>query len=441
MNRRIKALLAVAVAFVLCFGGFTSAFAAGDPVIGSESTPVRAAIAKQLKMPIGTLTPNATFNYTVTKISVDGETAPALVAGMPNLNTSNLSVVFTNADTGTVNGDVKTVILETGDLFNGVAWTHAGVYVYEIEEQLNSYTIVDPNHETMAYSTGKYTLNVYVKQGTGANAGSYYVYALGAVVAAVDNDEQAVGDKVDPTPGTGTGSDYSEMVFTNIYVKTNGAEDPEDPDPTTASTLSVSKAVEGDFADTTWYFDFSVTVAAPSLVYNPADLNATPPVYYAYIVDGTTVVSAADLADANKNNATVAGTDTRGQAYISFTSGTANTIKLKNDQRLVFINTPVGTSYNVTEAGVIDFIATASFVYDGSVPTAVSAPGTQNTALTVANKLVGEGANSADFVNVRDVVTPMGVFLNNLPFYVLIAVAIGALIVFVVVKSRKRNNQ
>ena len=62
-----------------------------------------------------------------------------------------------------------------------------------------------------------------------------------------------------------------------------------------------------------------------------------------------------------------------------------------------------------------------------------------NTALPTGSQLMGEGINSAAFTNTRTSVTPTGLDLNNLPFLLLIALGLGAIVSLTVVTVRKRN--
>jgi len=209
------------------------------------------------------------------------------------------------------------------------------------------------------------------------------------------------------------------MVFTNNFVRTNGTTDPEDPDPTDPdeSTLNVSKTVAGDLGNQQMFFDFNIAVVTP-------DLGQTIPAFYrAFVVENGAVVT--DLT----NN--VVGTPT-GDSWINVASSGTTLFRLRHGQALVFVNTPVGTSYNVTE--------TAAATYETSfIITTNGVPANAVAGLITGIQFVGELANSAAFTNTRDSVVPTGLLVNNLPFIGLILVAVGALVIFIVVKSRKQK--
>ncbi|MCL2888910.1 MAG: hypothetical protein FWE65_00635, partial [Eggerthellaceae bacterium] len=230
-----------------------------------------------------------------------------------------------------------------------------------------------------------------------------------------------------PTPGGGGGTTYtySQMIFTNVYWKVNDGTI-EDP------TLTLSKTVTGELGNRQLYFNFSLTVNAPSLVYNGT---GTAPVYKGYVVEDVagvvTVVTSAD-------NGTIDGSDLPPLGgYFNFTSGVAKTINLKHGQRLVFLDNPVGSTYTVSELSPTGYEPSYIVTTDGTA--AAKVDGTLSTTLTTGTNLIGEALNKTAFTNNRDTITPTGITMNELPFVGLVALALGALIAFIVVKSRKNK--
>ena len=425
--KKSKLALAFVLALSLCFASVPAAFAAGDPIEGSEASPAEAAITKVLQMPVGTPTPEVTFNFVAEPISVDGNTD----VKPPALDTDYLTVKFDSQDTTEAVGDVVSIAKETqGDIFTGINFPHAGTYVYEITETSGA---ASTEHETWTYSQALYTLNVYVKNGDNGP----YIFAIGAVQTTGDDGNKGSGDKVDPTPGGGDSYDYSQMIFTNTYVKTNGTDDPDNPDPTkpAQSTLSVSKTVAGEFGSDTLYFDYEMKINAPSLV---AD-DDVPAYYPAYVVDSATdkIVTSGDNAASD-----LIAKDDSDQPYIMIATGDAGPtyFSLKHGQKLVFVNTPVGTNYDVTEAATDAYIATAVVTTNGTPGDVLGDETKAGLSVTTDTQLVGNASNSADFTNTRPDVSLTGVILANLPFYGMIALAVAALVTFVAVKSRKRKS-
>jgi len=412
---------------VVSLAGVTTAFAQspndyGAIVAPDEDNPVQATITKNLRMPIGTTTPSVTFHFLATPISVDGRTDETDRNTMPDLNPAALTVSFTAADVDPTDPptNIMSIRKETGDLFYGVTFPHAGIFVYEIRELRPTNLGIDASQtEWLYYSEAVYTLTVYVKN---HSDGGTFVHAVGTRIITDDLGEPGNG-KLDPTPG-GNGEDYffSQMAFRNDYVK---IDNPEDPDPVEDTTLFVSKTVAGDFGDRTQYFDFTMTLTVPEIVRD------APPHYRAYIVENGAVID-----PSNNTAAGLIGTDAEGLRYIRVSTSGETDFTLRHGQKLVFVDTPVGTRYTVNEDVAANYTPNVTVTTDG---VGVNIPGTINSPLSTGNQFAGEGLNSATFTNTRDSVTPTGLNLNNLPFVGLIALGIGGLVAFLVVKSRKRK--
>ncbi|MCL2491526.1 MAG: hypothetical protein FWE87_02100 [Coriobacteriia bacterium] len=422
MCKKTKLILALSLVFVLSLSGLTSAFAEGlnddGALIGTQEKPAEAALTKLLQFPEGTKNPGASFTFAVSAISVDGDKATE--TNMPAIK----EIILNSADKAitTTKDGVSTIVMESDGIFSKYSFANAGVYVYEITEIGDTYK-VDAVHEMMIYSDAKYEVTVYVKDKTGSETGTY-VAAITTEVLKADSTTTPAGIKVDPTPGGGEEFGYSQMTFTNTYIKTNGG-DPNDPDPTKNSTLSISKTVSGEFASSTVYFDYTLDLLAPSLV--PVSDGGL--VYHAYVIEDGKVVT-------EEANGVIAGTDSNGQAYLKIVSGTQASFSLKDKQTLVFINTPVGTTYKVTEVGTPAYTPSFIIITDGKSGEKVV--GTLGASLSTDVERVGESVNSADFNNDRGTVTPTGLNLNDLPFIAMIAIATVAAIVCVAVKTRKR---
>ena len=431
---RKSRILALVLVFVLCFSSIAMANDDFGPVLApDEDNPVQVAITKILRLPIGTTTPNVTFNFTARKISFENSTSDEALAVMPTLNPANLTISFTAANTTEPDANnIMSIPLETGDLFFEVDFPRAGVYIYEITENPRTNDLIDFNtpYETLTYSDAIYTLRVYV-----ANTEDYtgtYVFAVGAIITRPDNGNQTVNFKVDPTPG---GDDinynHSQMIFTNDYVKTNAPEDPDKPDPITESTLNVSKTVTGDLGDRGLYFSFDMTLTIPILV---EDI----PLYYpAYVVEGTRVIGGEELL--LNASASQIGTDDGGLNFINISSRDITSFRLKHGQRLVFVNTPVGTRYTVTEAAAVGYVSSVEIRADLTVVDTV-ANTLPNLPVLTGYRFVGEWINTAAFENNRTTIVPTGLNINDLPFVGMIAFPVIFLLGYVALKSRKRNN-
>ena len=414
------------MAMVLSLSMALPTFAAHD----DEALPnTAAAITKILKTPIGTLVPDdITYEFIVTATGEDG--------GSPSENMPKFTQPFVipfDGDQTLIStvGDVDTYYRESPDIFKNVTWPHAGVFEYHVMEVENSNLTAHPSaldpKEEMTYSKAEYTLKVYVVwDGT-----KLKITHIGAL-----NIQDDDGDAIDPSkqeklvvePEGGENYAYSQMIFVNTYVKTNGKDEPEDPDNW---TLEISKTVTGETGDTTYYFDFPITVTSPTLAPDKAEYRS----YKAYVVEGTTVVTAPE------NHASVAG-----DKSITFQTGIPNIVKLKSGQSLVFVQTPVGTNYIVSETGVAGYAVKATVTYAGGTPGAWEEAKKAGDGLTLhdadndvyKNKLyVGEGKNSADFTNHRGIIPPTGLGIDDFPFVLVIGLAGLSLLGFVIIKSRR----
>jgi len=408
-SKTLRAFLTLALALVLCLSTITTAFAAPGPITGgTELVPAQAVITKALQMPEGTVTPAETFTFTFAKKDLDGLSTTTALADMPAITSK--TAAFTATDTGTTASSVKTVSKETASLFAGVIWPHAGVYTYTVTETAGTTA-------GMSYSQASYDISVYVANGT--TSGSLYVAAIGTSIVKTDNGTAGSG-KTDPTASTTISGASSAMMFTNTYIQT-----PTVVDPTLGDALSVSKTVAGTYGNQQMYFPFTVSLTQAMFV-------PGTPAYKVYVMEGTTVATTAA-------NATISGTDTYG-AYINVTAGTPITINLKHGQRLAFMGLPTGTTYSVTEAAAADYTPSASVVVNGGAPAVTN--GTVSTALSIGSPtaiIIGANSNSAAYTNTYKNVTPTGISLNNLPFIMMIGLAVIALAAYIVVKSRKRT--
>lgn len=443
MLKKTKIFLVFALALVMCYASIPSAMAAP----GNATETSQAAIAKVLKVPYGTAIPaNMTFKFEIAAQSLNGDNSnDSKAKAMAGLDTTVVvngvaSIIFDgNAtkqiDKGTVAG-ITTWNYESAGLFVATQFPHAGIYEYTITETPDTYIIADPLHEATVYSQAKYIVKVYVKD----SASGLVITHIGAVKI-VDDDGKDIPDseqtKVDPTPGK------SEMAFTNKYEKTNGPTKPEEPDPT-KSTLDISKIVTGQFGSSTTYFNFSLTITLPGLIDK-----YLKPYYTAFVVEKGIIV------DPTKNVAATStsliGTTAGGLKYIRFdrvgTSliASANFL-LKDGQTLMFTDTPVGTSYTLTETGEVGYKTSAEVTWNGSSPATKVSEGDlaagivlpSNNNIDIMMLYVGEAANRAVITNDAGDITPTGLDLNDLPFIGLIVLALISLVAFIVVKSRKK---
>ena len=379
-----------------------------DENFGTPNKSAEAGLTKILVMPVETIFPaTISFDFSFTPKSFNGDESDK---NMPVIGTGGVvTVTFTSADDPTAVNGAKTAIKESGDLLGNLNWTRPGVYVYTVTETTTSKVTVDPLtgvKEELTVSPAVYDLYVYVKEGVNSNNQTvFYVYLVGALTITTDEGDPG-GEKVDPTPGTqNSKGEYSQMIFTNYFLRTNGT------DPVDDAVLKISKTVADGYGDKTKDFEFSVTVTNP-----------------------VTVKDDTKTYNAQKMNAvgTVGG-------VIVFTTGIPKDVTLKHGEWLSFYDLPVGSSFEVTEKATPDY--TPSYLLTrsgGHAPVAV--PGELGKALNIPPTYLTDNKgnpDSAAYTNTRDDLPITGISVDNLPYLVMIALVLFSLAGFVAIKARR----
>lgn len=191
------------------------------------------------------------------------------------------------------------------------------------------------------------------------------------------------------------GEKQDKVLFINKYVKRG-------------NKLEISKNTAGTLADKTKVFQFKIMIMQP-----PTE-TADQAVYEARVED----------------EGGVTGT-------VNFKSGVEATFTLRHGQKLIFEDLPAGTRYIVTEVGVEDRYIPSVVVKENGVERA-NQTGGDAIDLSTDSALVGEyGENSVVFTNTFQDTPVTGLFMNNLPFIILGAVAVFAFVMLTVLKRKK----
>lgn len=421
-KRLIVRLLTVILSIVLCLSIAVPAFALGaeGEVEGTEQNPATVAITKTFKMPEGTTTPDLTFGFAFIKKALNNNSETSDLSKMPSI--SDHTILFSDSDNPAAIDGVKSIITEEVIDLTGVDFPYAGAYTYTVTEVQSLVAGSLDTNESLVFSKAAYEITFYVSEGDNG----LYVSAIGTYVIKNNEGTDVTKEKVDPTPGTGGGLGAGGLLFTNSYTKNTGGVDPTNPD---SQVLSIRNAVAGDFADTSKYFEYAVTVTKPAIA-------GAATTYKAYILNGDN-----DVIDPAQNapGATIK-TDDVGKKYIEFPADTLTTIKLKHNETLVFTDVPVGASYVAVNQGAADYTPTATIYVNGVEITPGLSAGV-GQSLSTNNRIIGETTpNSAAFINTHKSIPVTGLIINNLPFIIIFAIAVCAFVIFVVVKSRKRRD-
>lgn len=205
------------------------------------------------------------------------------------------------------------------------------------------------------------------------------------------------GLKVQKITAEGKDGKTNRILFTNTYTKND-------------ATLTIEKNTEGDYADKTRKFDFEITFTKSPMS------------------EQTTF------------------TGTIGAQSVECTAGQTKTFKLADGEQLVFNNLPVGTTYMVKELAATDGYTPKVTVIENQTTTVANKKVQETEALDTLkengkNNLVGENENKVTFTNTYKDVAVTGIVMNNLPFILLVAVAIVAFVSLAVVKRRRTSGK
>ena len=305
----------------------------------------------------------------------------AKTTGAPAIDDQTITI----AQGATVSSGVASNSLALSAIFDDANdFPHAGTYEYEVTEVIPAAATGTPKtvSEQITRDGGKY------------NTKMVYDSAKFTVRIFVENNSDYTG-LVFPTKSVivldadgNKLTDYSSFKFTNTYTEVKV------PGPGETYIASVKKVVSGSYADTTEKFPITIALTIPQNM-SMDDVDYT-------VTSGVTASE----------------------------SGSTITVSLAHNESLDFTALPVGTVITVTESAVATYKGTIS---DG----ADSAIGTDYN--TEVSKAFTMGAAKLDLTvtNEKQDVPYVGVNVDNLPFVVLVVLAVAGLAVCFVSNRRK----
>ena len=206
------------------------------------------------------------------------------------------------------------------------------------------------------------------------------------------------GLEVEKITAQGATGKTDKILFTNTYAKNN-------------ATLTIEKNTTGTYADKTKEFNFEITFTKSPMS------------------DKTTF------------------TGNIGSEPVECTAGIAKSFTLADREQLVFHDLPVGTTYVVKELAATDGYTPSVTVRENQTTTLTDKTVQEAEALDTLKQdgtknLVGEYENKVTFTNTHQGgVVPTGILMNNLPFILLVAVAIVAFVSLAVIKRRRTSGK
>ena len=320
--------------------------------------------------------------YSLDKASLTKDFQVADGVDISSFNTFTFSFTAGSSDTA-AEGDHPAIANQTITV-----GTQSGDHAYGSLTLDNVFKIDDFKH------AGEYVYTV--EEAPGSNNKITYdnsKYTLRLYVTNGDNGlefsgvtvENADGEKVDPI--IKDGDNTSDFNFENTYKEDFTNDD---------GILTVTKSVTGDYGDKTKTFPVTVQLTIPS----------------------TATVSDVNLASDSKGTL----------------SGLTVTANLADGDSIIFSKLPAGTTFKVEETQANFYTGTIS---GDLVDENTFATGVDVTAASTG-PIVDSNGKTVTITNNRDNVIPTGVIINNLPYILMVAVAVlGA--VFIVLKKKRTN--
>ncbi len=386
-----KRLTVLALAFAMVLTMSASVFAAGNGQNSGEGgvdsySAGEAKIVKYLQVAENVTPPTTTFYFKIDPAPVTGAAKKAYSAeasDYPAAKTVSISVAQISGSTNYKG--VKAI----SEIFTAADFDNAGEYTFtvtEVKDANGTALTAADDANGWTYAKDSYTLRLIVDKEKHIDDVTVQK-PNGDKVDASDDDPEEEGDN--PTPAASNGG----FTFTNNYTKLvdthpepNPDYDPENPDDpnnpqflTKEGALKVEKLVEGEYGDLTKDFEFTVNVTLPDDVMG-------------YTADDLATNTPADKAIAN------------GESF-------------------VYNVLPAGSKITIRETPVTGYTATYA--------------GTKNTVNDGQEFVLSEEGQFVKVTNTFDdeSVTPTGIIINNLPYVLLIGLALGGIVLF----SRKRR--
>lgn len=193
------------------------------------------------------------------------------------------------------------------------------------------------------------------------------------------------------------GTKTAKILFTNTYAKND-------------AILTIEKNTTGKYADKTKEFKFEITFTK------------------------------SPMSDQTSFTGTI------GAQSDTYIAGTPKEFSLADREQLVFHNLPVGTTYVVKELAEPDGYTPSVTVKENQTNTVTNKTVQETEALNTLkengkNNLVEENENKVTFTNTYKDVAVTGIVMNNLPFILLVAVAIVAFVSLAVIKRRRTSGK
>lgn len=465
--------------------------------------PVEVGITKELTMPWGTTTPDATFVFTFTQLDANANDSDPTVTSAaplvpPTVTIPNMTVIY-EAGTGPNRmadypgpgatppffSDVqvahRTSPTSITNALDGVVWPSTGLFSFLIREVTppdSTNSFID-DEEFMTYDESVFVLTVRV--GLCPVTGELVPVQAYAWPGTEGTDGRIVWDgklyRIYPgIPGEPGGTwerQPSDIRFVNNFYRDIGELEEEDEVPSFLVRKNVRQGVADSdvFADLDLYFGFNVTLNVPAPALAPmsddpfaADGAAITVTGYIFNEDGTPAMTTG--ASPVQRTVTFTGTPVRvyntatPPVWISSTLQltSATPFELRHGQTMEIPVLPAGTQFTVQELQDANYyLADVEVLIGGQVATLSPTPPTgtgtvgQNVTIPAGSQILyivdtrdedgSLAGNEATFLNAYRYVPFTGLVVASMPVLIALIVATLMLAMMVASRSRKRIEQ
>lgn len=411
-----KKFLALALCLVLCLGLCSTAFA--YDVNSDTRSAAESGIVKTLAIAEGTTLPDVDYTFSVAPGTPDDTNVFAVPADKAFTATIAASDMAKNVNMYT--GSVSIATMFSSLLDRGI--THAGVWIFNVAETTAAIDedVVDGDttiSRKLTVDSSEYILRLYV---TNTSTGGIEISNVTVQKGTEKVDPKIVETTTTGAGATGSSTNASGFQFKNTYKETIEKPGPGPgpgpfPQPTETGAYTVKKTIvpktDGgsiEYANTSRLFPIVVTLTRPSTMEDTDDL-----------YDGVSYqIFRAATPEKPDGEVTAAATLSYGD----------NTVELSHGDVLVVEKIAVGTEFVVTEpayATEVDGYQTGTI--DSASGTFASSDKTNGIHSNVNNKFDDQGT------------TPTGIVVNNLPFVLVVLLAVGGIAVYFYFNRRREQ--
>ena len=460
MKNNSKKLLAAVIAMIMVLAMAMPALATGETegeTSGGNNTSVQ--ITKTLKIGRGITVPTETFTFKfaptntaeVQKLGdVSGYLDPTLTqqnVSYPGL--SDVTIGFDSSLRADGATDTELTFLSGRIDLTQYEWGNAGLYIYSVKEVI---PVGQDATTGMEYDDSTYYLKVYVANDSNGGHRVDGVTVMGFDETADDGNGKWVKVNGAPTEEMETYDtenpdgceDYkgNGFRFVNSYKKdvdhhpTNKDEiSGDDPDlEFNEWAFKLTKKIDGSYASKNDNFDFSVAIVLPGTNNSIPSATAKVNKYTANKIN-----SSIQITNPNDPNELASIVDVQVPV-----NGTEFDVYLHHGDSFGITNLPAGTEIHMHEVAFTERPYTPSYVGKWGLDTSDGKEkrktGEKDKDLEANTIVVGENGAYIQYINKisDDDVTVTGIVISNLPYILMVVIAVAGIGFYMV--SKKRRN-